>query len=71
VVPLHHGKPVWDTSGANGLLWQQIGALGESVGLEWAGRWKKFRELAHFQFTGGLTLAELQTGKSVQVKAYM
>ena len=63
VVPLRHGKPVWDTSGANGRLWQQIGALGESVGLEWAGRWKRFRELAHFQFTDGLTLAELQVGK--------
>ncbi len=63
VVPLRHGKPVWDTSGENRFLWQQIGALGESVGLEWAGRWRKFRELAHFQFTGGLTLAELRSGK--------
>ena len=63
VVPLRHGKPVWDTSGANERLWQQIGALGESLGLEWAGRWRKFRELAHFQFTDGLTLAELQAGK--------
>ena len=63
VVPLRHGKPIWDTSGTNRLLWQQIGALGESVGLEWAGRWPKFRELAHFQFTGGLTLADFQAWK--------
>ena len=63
VVPLRHGKPVWDTSGANGLLWQQIGALGESLGLEWAGRWHKFRECPHFQWTGGLTLADFQAGK--------
>jgi peptidoglycan L-alanyl-D-glutamate endopeptidase CwlK len=63
VVPLRHGKPIWDMAGENGVLWQQVGALGEAVGLEWAGRWKRFRELAHFQFTGGLTLADFQAGK--------
>jgi peptidoglycan L-alanyl-D-glutamate endopeptidase CwlK len=64
VVPLRNGKPVWGTTGPDGDLWRKIGELGESVGLEWAGRWKgKLREMAHFQFTGGLTLAELQSGK--------
>ena len=64
VVPLRHGKPVWGTSGHDGNLWRKVGELGESVGLEWAGRWTgKLREMAHFQYTGGLTLAELQTGK--------
>lgn len=46
VVPLRHGKPVWD---ANDPLWQQVGELGEKAGLEWAGRWKRFREFPHFQ----------------------
>lgn len=63
VVPLRHGKPVWNTTGEDGRLWQTVGALGESVGLEWAGRWKSFREMAHFQFTGGITLADLQAGR--------
>ena len=64
VVPLRNGKPVWGTTGPDGDLWRKIGELGESVGLEWAGRWKgKLREMAHFQYTGGLTLAELQSGK--------
>lgn len=64
VVPIRNGKPVWGTSGQDGDLWRKVGELGESVGLEWAGRWKgKLREMAHFQYTGGLTLAELQTGK--------
>jgi peptidoglycan L-alanyl-D-glutamate endopeptidase CwlK len=64
VVPLRHGKPVWGTSGEDGNLWRKVGELGESVGLEWAGRWTgKLREMAHFQYTGGLTLAELQSGK--------
>ena len=65
VVPLRNGKPVWGTSGQDGELWAQVGALGESVGLEWAGRWKKLKEMAHCQYTGGLTLADLQAGKKI------
>jgi peptidoglycan L-alanyl-D-glutamate endopeptidase CwlK len=64
VVPLRNGKPVWGTSGPDGDMWRKVGELGESVGLEWAGRWTgKLREFAHFQYTGGLTLADLQKGK--------
>lgn len=66
VVPLRNGQPVWGTSGADGLLWQRIGELGEAAGLEWAGRWKTFREFAHFQYTGGLTLAQLASGEVPQ-----
>ena len=65
VVPLRGGKPVWNTSGADLSLWQQVGSIGESVGLEWAGRWVKFKEFAHFQYTGGLTLKDLQQGKKL------
>ena len=64
VVPIRNGKPVWNTTGPDGDLWRRVGELGESVGLEWAGRWTgKLREFAHFQYTGGLTLAQLQSGK--------
>jgi len=63
-VPLRNGKPVWGTIGADGELWHKIGAIGESVGLEWAGHWKRFREYPHFQHTGGLTLADFQAGKT-------
>lgn len=66
VVPLRDGKPVWGTSGADGELWQQIGVLGEAQGLEWAGRWKRFREFPHFQYTGGLTLADFNAGKTLE-----
>jgi len=64
VVPLRNGKPVWGTSGGDGVLWQKVGALGVEQGLEWAGNWVKFKESAHFQWTNGLTLAELQAGKT-------
>lgn len=63
VVPLRNGKPVWSTTGDDGKLWERIGSYGEQVGLEWAGRWKSFKEMAHFQWAGGLTLADLQAGK--------
>lgn len=64
VVPLRNGKPVWGTTGADGELWEKVGEIGESVGLEWAGRWKTFKEFAHFQYTGGLTLADFQNGRT-------
>lgn len=59
-VGLRYGKPVWT---ANDPIWEQLGEIGESVGLEWAGRWTgSLREECHLQYTGGLTLAELQAG---------
>lgn len=63
VVPIVNGKPVWETTGEAGKLWDRVGQIGESVGLEWAKRWKSFPELAHFQYTGGLSLADLKAGK--------
>lgn len=60
VVPLRNGKPVWDSSDP---VWQLVGAYGKKFGLEWAGNWVSFKEYAHFQFTGGLTLADFQAGK--------
>jgi peptidoglycan L-alanyl-D-glutamate endopeptidase CwlK len=62
MVPLRAGKPVWNTTGPDADLWERIGKIGESVGLEWAGRWVTFREFAHFQYTGGLSLAQLAQG---------
>lgn len=65
VVPLKNGKPVWGTKGKDGELWLRVGAIGEALGLEWAGRWTRFREFPHFQFTGGLKLADFQAGKTL------
>ena len=62
VVPLRHGKPVWD---AKDPVWQVIGQIGKQCGLEWAGDWKRFKEFPHFQYTGGLTLAKLREGAKI------
>lgn len=62
VVPMRNGKPVWDSKDS---VWQIIGKLGKEAGLEWAGDWKRFKEMAHFQYTGGKTLAQLQAGENI------
>ena len=61
VVPLVHGKPVWDDEA----LWVRIGQLGKQIGLEWAGDWVTFKETAHFQYTGGKSLKQLQAGEQI------
>lgn len=63
VVPLINGKPNWNTKDP---VWPKIGALGKAAGLEWAGDWVKFKEMAHFQYTGGLSLAQLQAGRDIE-----
>jgi len=59
--PIVHGKAVWN----NAELFTKCGIIGEKLGLEWSGRFKMFRESAHFQLTGGLTLADFQAGKKL------
>ena len=66
IVPLRNGKPVWNTTGGDLKLWQQVGKIGKDVGLEWAGDWKTMKEMAHFQYSGGLTLKDLQSGKMLK-----
>lgn len=59
--PIVNGKPAWNDTA----LFTKCGEIAESVGLEWAGRWVKFKELAHCQYTGGLTIADFQAGKQL------
>lgn len=64
-VPMRNGKPVWGTSGEDGKLWQRVGELAEAQGLEWAGRWVRFKEMAHAQYSGGHPLSHFQAGGSL------
>jgi len=56
-----NGKAQWNDTA----LFTKCGEIGESLGLEWAGRWVKFKELAHCQYTNGLTLTDFQEGKTL------
>lgn len=61
IVPVINGKPIWDDHD----LWEKIGTIAESCGLEWAGRWTTFKELCHVQYTNGRTLEQLRNGESI------
>lgn len=59
-VPLVNGKAQWNSIA----LFTKCGEIAESIRLEWSGRWQgKLREMAHCQYTGGLSLKDLQEGK--------
>lgn len=60
VVPLRDGKPWWSAPFA---VWAKMGVIGESLGLEWGGRWKGFIDLPHFQDLDGKTLADYRKSK--------
>lgn len=57
-VPIVNGKAQWNDLAA----FERCGEIAESIGLEWAGRWEAFKEMAHCQYTGGLSLADFRNG---------
>lgn len=60
--PIVNGKVDWNDT----KTFTKCGLLAETCGLEWAGNWKSFKELAHVQYTGGLSLADLRAGKQIK-----
>ena len=67
VMPLLQGIPVTQAKYPNEKrIWEKLGEIGEALGLEWGGRWPVPRtERGHFQLTEGLTIAQLQGGKTL------
>lgn len=43
--------------------WRRVAAIAKTMGFEWGGDWKGFVDYPHLQYTGGLTIAQLQSGK--------
>lgn len=41
-------------------IYTELGMIGESVGLEWGGRWTSFKDEPHYQLKTGFTLAQLR-----------
>lgn len=69
-VPLRNGKPVWGGKKDEDVaLWTRCAEIGEAVGFEWAGRWKRFKEFPHLQlpnwkmYAPGLGNGPLFTGQ--------
>jgi len=51
------GKFDWDASHPG---WIAAAKAGKSVGLEWGGDWKTFKDIPHYQYVSGLTLQQCQ-----------
>lgn len=60
-VPMLGGKPQWNDK----VLYLRMGEAAEELGIEWAGRWKSFKETAHFQYVKGLPLSHFKNGGSL------
>ncbi len=58
VVIIKSGAMIWTDCPEYGAL----GLLGEDLGLRWGGTFRS-RDLGHFEYRGGLSMAELQAGK--------
>lgn len=60
-VPMVNGKPLWSSHGEGGRLlpeWDIMVSVADLLKLEWAGRWKRFKEFVHFQKTDGMGFKE-------------
>lgn len=59
VVPFVNGKPVWESS-----RWNEIGALGKSLGFKWGGDFTTINDRPHFEMNFGFTFAQLRAKKN-------
>ena len=59
LVPLVNGNPSWNVSRD---VWERLGNIGKSLGLERGGDWKSFRDYPHYQYTFGLTTKKIMNG---------
>lgn len=57
--PMVSGKPDFSGKSPN---WHKIAAIFKKHGFEWAFEWKRFKEMPHFQMTGGHPLSYFQAG---------
>jgi peptidoglycan LD-endopeptidase CwlK len=61
------GDVIWDRQydrNENGKSdWSEVVKIAKSLGFEWGGDWKDFKDYPHFQMDFGLTIADLQNGQ--------
>ncbi len=59
--PIIDGETVWNDT----LLFIKCGNIGKNLGLTWGGDFKSIKDMPHFEYTNGLTLADLQAGRTI------
>jgi peptidoglycan LD-endopeptidase CwlK len=61
------GDVIWDRQydrNQNGKAdWSEVVKIAKSLGFEWGGDWKDFKDYPHLQMDFGLTIADLQNGQ--------
>jgi peptidoglycan LD-endopeptidase CwlK len=61
------GDVIWDRQydrNQNGRSdWSEVVKIAKSLGFEWGGDWKDFKDYPHLQMDFGLTIADLQNGQ--------
>jgi len=55
----------------NPAFFATAGEIWTAMGGEWGGNWTGFVDRPHFQYTGGLSLVDLQNGKTLPLSARM
>ena len=62
VVPMDaKGNLLWN---APMTTWTRLGEIGEKIGFVWGGRFKKFKDLGHFENSRGLKLVDFRMGRA-------
>lgn len=54
-----HGGVHWEVNDR----WREVARIGKSLGFEWGGDWKDFKDYPHLQMTFGLSISDLLAGK--------
>lgn len=62
-----NGQVIWDMKydgNGNGKSdWMEVVGIAKSLGFEWGGDWKSFKDYPHLQMNFGLSIGDLQKGK--------
>ncbi|WP_412758846.1 M15 family metallopeptidase [Niallia taxi] len=62
-----NGEVIWDMDyDGNGNAksdWSEVVEIAKSLGFEWGGDWRSFKDYPHFQMDFGLSIKELQNGE--------
>lgn len=56
VVEIKNGKALYDNP-----AWSKIAAIGKKHGFQWGGDWTSFKDMPHFEYKFGKTLAQIRT----------
>ncbi|MGN7309927.1 peptidoglycan-binding protein [Alkalicoccobacillus gibsonii] len=61
----HEGKKAIWTVNAQ---WRRVATIGKSLGFKWGGDWTGFKDYPHLEMMGGLTMAQLRSGRRPSLK---